>query len=409
MNRLTIHPGIIARAETSSQRFLDSLVRLHFNSSGKRWTTYRVAVLFGIASAVVLTIALSWLRGMPFEGTMVMILTAIATSLVFAISSKLLSGEEKFVYYRYLVAITVAIIIVIHAFHHPVLPHLDIAILAIGLAQAVGRVGCLIVGCCHGRPCKWGIRYTDQHAVSGFPRYLVGVRLFPLQALESLFVLCMVVAGTARLLNGSAPGAIFSCYVVVYAVGRFSFEFMRGDTVRPYWRGFSEAQWTSIALMGAVVFAQGRELLSFHLTHALALALLCMTQASVVVLRRLRDEPIPEFLCAAQIKEIAEAAAEACTEFATESSSLKGGIPRAIRVASTSTGVQISAGLVAGKVGPICHFSFSSVHGNLTARNAKPIANLIVRLRRLSDPYRLIPGSQGVFHLIAYCAEERHL
>src|SRR6266481_5014993 len=175
MNRLTIVRGAIDRVECLSLRFIDWLVRLHSSLSGRRWTAYRLAVGFGVALAIALAITLSWLRGMPFGGSTVMILTAIATSLVFAISSKLLSGEEKFVYYRYLVAITAAIVIMVHAFHHPVLPHLDIAILAIGLAHAVGRVGCLTVGCCHGRPCKWGIRYTDQHAESGFPRYLVGV------------------------------------------------------------------------------------------------------------------------------------------------------------------------------------------------------------------------------------------
>src|SRR5439155_22019386 len=77
----------------------------------------------------------------------------------------------------------------------PLLPYLDLTILGIGMFLACGRVGCLMVGCCHGRPHSWGVRYKQEHADAGFAPYYVGVRLFPIQAVESLWVLSIVIVG----------------------------------------------------------------------------------------------------------------------------------------------------------------------------------------------------------------------
>ena len=43
---------------------------------------------------------------------------------------------------------------------------------------------------------------TDRARGAGFTRYYVGVRLFPVQAIESLWVLCVVVAGSLMIVSG---------------------------------------------------------------------------------------------------------------------------------------------------------------------------------------------------------------
>src|SRR5207253_2733687 len=113
---------------------------------------------------------------------------------------------------------------------------------------AFGRVGCTMVGCCHGRPGRIGLCYREEHADEGFPRYLVGVRLVPVQALESLGVAAIVGVGVALVVAGSTSGTALAWYAAAYAVLRFFLEFLRGDAGRRYSWGFSEAQWTSLGV-----------------------------------------------------------------------------------------------------------------------------------------------------------------
>ena len=139
---------------------------------------------------------------------------------------------------------------------------MDVTILGVGTFLAFGRIGCLMVGCCHGRPCHWGIRYRQEHAEEGFAHYLVGVRLFPIQAVESLFVFAVVMIGAVAVLRGRPSGTAFALYTIGYGFVRFCLEFFRGDTDRPYTLGFSQGQWLSLWLMSGV--ASG----GTHRTHA---------------------------------------------------------------------------------------------------------------------------------------------
>jgi hypothetical protein len=43
---------------------------------------------------------------------------------------------------------------------------------------------------------RFGVQYGDEHAKAGFSAHLAGVTLFPIQAVESMFVFCVVVWGT---------------------------------------------------------------------------------------------------------------------------------------------------------------------------------------------------------------------
>ena len=48
----------------------------------------------------------------------------------------------------------------------PVLPYLDLTCLGLGIFLVCGRQGCLMVGCCHGKPCGWGIgRQSSSRSV----------------------------------------------------------------------------------------------------------------------------------------------------------------------------------------------------------------------------------------------------
>ena len=168
----------------------------------------------------------------------------------------MITGEEKLIYYHHEIAESLNIALFLWLIHQPLLPYLDISILGIGTFLFCGRLGCLMVGCCHGRPSAWGVRYREEHVAGGFAPYLVGVRLFPIQAVEFLWVFCMVVFGINIFLGDLPPGTTLVWYVVAYDTGRFYFEFLRGDAERPYIWGFSQPQWISVILMCLVVWLE---------------------------------------------------------------------------------------------------------------------------------------------------------
>ena len=103
----------------------------------------------------------------------------------------------------------------------------------------LGRVGCLLNGCCLGRVCApaW---YTmnDVHGVARWPAALV----------ELLFnaVMLAVVLGLRR--NQLLPGQHFHLYLIAYGVFRFGHEFLR-DTPAVA-GGISGYQVAAVALVG---------------------------------------------------------------------------------------------------------------------------------------------------------------
>ncbi len=101
----------------------------------------------------------------------------------------------------------------------------------IALAQGVGRMGCLLAGCCYGRPTEapWGVTFSNTLAAanSGTP---LGVALHPTQAYESaaaLLILGVLLAGERRW--RAFPGRTFWTYLLLYGAARIVIELFRGD------------------------------------------------------------------------------------------------------------------------------------------------------------------------------------
>ena len=89
------------------------------------------------------------------------------------------------------------------------------------LAQGIGRIGCLLGGCCYGKICSWGIKYPP----GSLPYERIGdVCVFPVQLVEA-FLLFLLFAVCLK--------SIFRYRAVVYLIGvaaiRFAAEFFRGD------------------------------------------------------------------------------------------------------------------------------------------------------------------------------------
>lgn len=156
------------------------------------------------------------------------------------IKSLLVGG---FVFYGGLIGAIAAIAIYCRAARLRFLTTLDALIPCAAIAQAAGRVGCRIVGCCHGIPWDgpFAVTYPEGlHAPAGIP-------LFPVQLAESaaLVVIYIVLMLTGRRREGFSSGL----YLICSAVTRFLLEFVRGDAERGTLCGLATSQWIALIML----------------------------------------------------------------------------------------------------------------------------------------------------------------
>lgn len=104
------------------------------------------------------------------------------------------------------------------------------------LGHAIGRIGCLLAGCCHGVYCG---EYIAQ-------KY--GIYYFPIQAIEAVCNLIIMIILLRYANKKTYDDAILRMYLLLYANVRFFLEFFRGDAIRGAIGGLSTAQWVSVIL-----------------------------------------------------------------------------------------------------------------------------------------------------------------
>lgn len=92
---------------------------------------------------------------------------------------------------------------------------LDATIPALLSGQAVGRLGCLLAGCCSGRPTasRWGLWSSDRR---------IGTRRIPVQILESVIAatLALATGAVSWRASGLLPGGVFLGGLAAYVLAR---------------------------------------------------------------------------------------------------------------------------------------------------------------------------------------------
>jgi prolipoprotein diacylglyceryl transferase len=351
-------------------------------------------LVFALSLLLVRHVGLSELTLLGITGTVIL------TFYVLMMVTGILANGEVIIYYHHEIAVIVTSALFLRLTRHPVLPYLDVLVLGLGLFLGCGRIGCLMVGCCHGRPCRWGVEYGDDHARAGFPPYLVGVRLFPIQAVESLFAFTIVACGLTLLLREHRPGSVFLFYVVAYGCGRFCLEFFRGDVARPYFYGFSEAQWTSLVLAMAALFAEQAKLLPAARWHTAVVIAMVAGMALVSTRRRFDTSRCFELMHPAHIREVSLALHHLNSLRKSAPASESSGRAAAVHIVHTSPGYKISTGRCAAGAHTIEHFSISRDGSMLSPRGARTFSDLLARLGGQPDSFELIHSNAGVFHVL---------
>ncbi|MCY4600598.1 MAG: prolipoprotein diacylglyceryl transferase [Acidobacteria bacterium] len=121
----------------------------------------------------------------------------------------------------------------------------------IALGQAVGRIGCLMAGCCYGTPTDlpWGVTFTNPLAAANVGTPL-DVSLHPTQLYESAAVLAILgILLLAERRGASFPGRTFWSYLLLYPCARFAIEFFRGDPRGTAFEVLSTSQLVSLLLI----------------------------------------------------------------------------------------------------------------------------------------------------------------
>ena len=184
--------------------------------------------------------------------------------------------EGGLVFYGGFIGAVILAGIVMRVRKEKVLPMLDVLAPSLALGHAFGRIGCLMRGCCYGKPVSegawWGIRFPDnalpyatESACLHGKLIPAGTPLFPTQIVSAIDLLIVFGLLSFYFKRRRGKGEVFALYLMLYSVHRFAVEFFRGDTRAP--GALSPAQW-----IGLVAFFAGAGLWVYARTGSSAVA-----------------------------------------------------------------------------------------------------------------------------------------
>jgi hypothetical protein len=351
----------------------------HLQFGTRKLSSFTFCGIVGVIAAVALAMTLTAHRALSLGVMAAIVVAAIATFFAVILVTKVITGVEQIIYYHHEIAILIVAALTARLFGAPVLAYLDATILSIGAFLFCGRIGCLLVGCCHGRPSRFGIRYGDEHVACGFTWYYAGIPLFPLQLVEAVWVLIVVLVASLDVWRGAPYGAALAAYVVAYDVARFALEYFRGDPARPYTAGLSQAQWISFWLTAAVVAAELRGVLPLRAWHLATLIVLVAAMIATIIARR----AVPHVH---HVREVANIVA--------------GDLQPSVAAVQTTGGLRLSASRVVDRGQRVSIFAFSIPSMPMSESEAAAMVRLILQLRRVTAPVRVLRTEAGVFELI---------
>lgn len=141
--------------------------------------------------------------------------------------SILFNARAGFVYYGGLISSWLYLIWFIKKHKLPFWSVQDGMAMAICIGLAVGRIGCLMGGCCYGTPTDlpWGVVMVNDAALG---------HLHPTQAYEFFMLVVFFAAMWWRRKHQAYAGELVVWFVGAYAIGRYVLEFWRGDLIRGF-------------------------------------------------------------------------------------------------------------------------------------------------------------------------------
>jgi protein-S-isoprenylcysteine O-methyltransferase Ste14 len=133
--------------------------------------------------------------------------------------------------------------------------------LAMPCIQGIGRLRCLVQGCCHGHPTSeaLGIRYLHPRSRVCTLAALPGIPVHPTPLYSILWNGFIFLLVSRLWFAGASLSMIIGASMLLSGFGRFVEEAYRGEPQTPIYAGLRLYQWVAIAtvILGAVVTAVG--------------------------------------------------------------------------------------------------------------------------------------------------------
>lgn len=131
----------------------------------------------------------------------------------------------------------------------PIREFLEIVAFIGPIIHGVGRIGCFMAGCCHGKVCDNPLGVTFSHPDTlARPMHEA---LYPTQLFDVGINLIILLVLFWVIKRKAFSGQLFLIYIVLYAIGRSINEIFRGDEARGFvFEGFlSHSQFIAIILL----------------------------------------------------------------------------------------------------------------------------------------------------------------
>ena len=132
----------------------------------------------------------------------------------------------------------------------------DIVVPGVALAQAIGRWGNFFNQELYGKPTNlpWKLYIDPLHRVPGYENYDYFHPLFLYESLWNVLIMTLLLWASHRFEKWLKPGDILMAYVILYAIGRFSLEFLRLDSAQVGGINFNQTFVAIIAVISAIFF-----------------------------------------------------------------------------------------------------------------------------------------------------------
>jgi prolipoprotein diacylglyceryltransferase len=325
--------------------------------------------LAGFVAGSAFSLVLAAFTDATVVGQLVPVVAGAAAFVVVVWVTDALTGTQSLTFYHDALAVLAASALATAVLGLPVLAHLDITAAGLMLLLAWGRVGCTLVGCCHGRPARRGIVYDHTHVRYGLAPHLVGRMLRPVPLYEAGAATALAITGAVIALAGAAPGTAFAAVLAAYALIRTALEELRGDWQRPRLGGVSEPQITSALVIAGIAIATLAGVLPDG-PQVLAPLVLLAAAGAIAAWRHGREGDLLE---PGHLRELVRAA------------------HRRILV-TTSRGVRVSSGVAGGRP----HVTLSALPPDDDAAVAGAVADLCLP----RGPTELLRGTAGVVHVL---------
>lgn len=110
----------------------------------------------------------------------------------------------------------------------------DVFAVPLALGHGIGRLGCFLAGCCHGKQCDINFPLAVVFPANPDTVAPAGIPLYPTQITEAFAE--FLIFGFLFYFRKKKPfdGAVFLLYMMIYAVLRSFIELYRGDTIRGF-------------------------------------------------------------------------------------------------------------------------------------------------------------------------------